>query len=88
MATELFRPKEGITFDFQGAPVFIDPTTLVEAGHPIMKGREHLFEPVYVQFANPKAAEDSKGDEGAPRSAVKPDQAGARSRSTGAGGRQ
>ena len=80
MAAELFRPTEGFTFDYLGQPVFIDPTTLIEAGHPIMKGREHLFEPVFIQFANPRSVKDEHDD--APVSAVRADHVGARSRTS------
>jgi hypothetical protein len=47
---DLYRGKESATFDFDGAPVFIGPGTVVRAGHPIMKGREHLFEPLTVHY--------------------------------------
>jgi hypothetical protein len=52
MATEpdLYIGKEPVTFDFEGAPVFIGPTVVVRAGHPIMKGREGLFEPLVVHY--------------------------------------
>lgn len=52
MATEpdLYVGKEPATFDFEGAPVFIGPTVVVRAGHPILKGREHLFVPLVVHY--------------------------------------
>lgn len=52
MATEpdLYVGKEPATFDFEGAPVFIGPTIVVRAGHPILKGREDLFKPLVVHY--------------------------------------
>lgn len=48
--TDLFIGKEPVTFDFEGTPVFVGPTIVVRAGHPIMNGREHLFAPLVVHF--------------------------------------
>lgn len=52
MATEpdLYVGKESVTFEVDGSPVFIGPNTVVRAGHPIMKGRESLFEPLTVHY--------------------------------------
>ena len=47
---DLYVGKEPATFDFEGAPVFIGPSIVVRAGHPIMKGRESLFEPLRVHY--------------------------------------
>lgn len=58
--TGLYVGKEPATFDFDGTPVFIGPTVVVRAGHPIMKGREGLFTPLVVHYDlaedEPKAA--------------------------------
>lgn len=56
MATEpdLYVGKEPATFDVDGSPVFIGPTTVVRAGHPIMAGREHLFDPLEVRYDVPQ----------------------------------
>lgn len=56
MATEpgLYVGKEPATFEHEGAPVFIGPSIVVRAGHPIMKGREHLFTPLVVHFDMPE----------------------------------
>jgi hypothetical protein len=62
---DLYVGKEPTTFDHEGSPVFIGPTIVVRAGHPIMKGREALFEPLTVHYEvepavrsmAPKAAE-------------------------------
>jgi hypothetical protein len=48
--TGLYVGKEPATFDFDGTPVFIGPTVVVRAGHPIMKGREGLFTPLVVHY--------------------------------------
>lgn len=48
--TGLYVGKEPATFDFDGTPVFIGPTVVVRAGHPIMQGREHLFAPLVVHY--------------------------------------
>jgi hypothetical protein len=52
MATEpdLYVGKEPATFDYEGSPVFIGPTIVVRAGHPIMQGRESLFVPLVVHY--------------------------------------
>jgi hypothetical protein len=52
--TDLFVGKDPTTFDYDGSPVFIGPGTVVRAGHPIMKGREHLFTPLVVHFDLPE----------------------------------
>lgn len=48
--TGLYVGKEPATFDFDGTPVFIGPTVVVRAGHPIMKGREGLFTPLIIHY--------------------------------------
>lgn len=55
MATEpdLYIGTEPATFEFEGADVFIGPSTIVRAGHPIMKGREHLFAPLTIHYDTP-----------------------------------
>ena len=47
---DLYIGKEPATFDFEGSPVFIGPGTVVRAGHPIMNGREDLFELLRVHY--------------------------------------
>lgn len=58
---DLYVGKEPATFDFEGSPVFIGPKIVVRAGHPIMEGREDLFELLVVNYeveeTPPKAAE-------------------------------
>jgi len=62
--TDLYVGKDPATFEFEGAPVFIGPNIVVRAGHPIMKGREHLFTPLVVHYDLPgqAAQDDSKTD--------------------------
>jgi hypothetical protein len=48
--TDLYVGKEPATFEHEGSPVFIGPSIVVRAGHPIMKGREHLFTPLVVHY--------------------------------------
>lgn len=59
---DLYVGKEPATFDYDGAPVFIGPTIVVRAGHPIMAGREGLFVPLVVHYdVEPAPIEESKG---------------------------
>lgn len=54
---ELLTPKVTAQFDFEGRRVrFVRKQTLIEKGHPILKGRSHMVEPVRVDFpVEPKA---------------------------------
>jgi hypothetical protein len=65
MATEpdLYVGKEPATFELDGSPVFIGPTVVVRAGHPIMKGRESLFEPLVVHYDVEQAATSEESEE-------------------------
>jgi hypothetical protein len=62
MATEpdLYVGKEPATFEHEGSPVFIGPTIVVRAGHPIMKGREDLFVPLVVHYDVDPAKDEPK----------------------------
>ncbi len=54
---ELLTPKVSATFVHGGRRVrFIKRQTLIEKGHPVLKGRTHLVEPVKVDFPLPVAA--------------------------------
>jgi len=66
---DLYVGKEPATFEFEGSPVFIGPKVVVRAGHPIMQGREDLFELLVVHYEveQPKADEQTP----APTAAVK-----------------
>lgn len=48
---EIFVAKETFVTDIDGAMVSVQAgQTRVREGHPLMAGREHLFEPVGVHF--------------------------------------
>jgi hypothetical protein len=49
---ELYKANQSAATMFDGENVFIHEGDLVRAGHPILKGREWLFEPAedYVRF--------------------------------------
>lgn len=52
----LVTPKISATFLHKGRRVqFIKGRTLIEEGHPILRGREHMVEPVRVDYAIEKA---------------------------------
>lgn len=43
--------KTGAMFDYEGQKVFlVAGRTTVREGHPVLKGREHLFRPLKVDF--------------------------------------
>jgi hypothetical protein len=56
--SDLYVGKEPATFEHEGSPVFIGPSVVVRAGHPIMKGREHLFTPLVVNYDVAEPTED------------------------------
>ena len=62
MATEpdLYVGKEPTTFEYEGTPVFVGPTIVIRAGHPIMKGRESLFVPLFVHYDVAEPAKAAK----------------------------
>ncbi len=73
--TDLYACKENATFDFGGTPVFLRRGDVVRAGHPIMTGREQLFEPLVIKYEwDPPRAAD------APVRSVRAEHQGARSR--------
>ena len=44
---EIFRAKSGFSYDDEnGSPVTVNRGDLVRRGHPVLKGRDELFEPV------------------------------------------
>jgi hypothetical protein len=43
--SDLFQARHSFAVTLDGAPVIVQPGDLVEAGDPILKGRESLFEP-------------------------------------------
>ena len=54
--TDLFVATDSANFDYKGQPIWISSGTVVRAGHPILKGREHLFKPLKVHFDVEKPA--------------------------------
>lgn len=48
---QIFQARESFTVDMDGSPItVVGGTTRVREGHPLLKGREHLFEPVTVHY--------------------------------------
>lgn len=44
---DIFTPKQDMSIDYDGAPVYLRAgVTTVREGHPIIDGREDLFEAV------------------------------------------
>jgi hypothetical protein len=79
-APDVYVAKESATFDWKGQPVFLTAgVTTVRAGHPILSGHAHLFEPLRIHFdvPRPEPAEDS---ESAPANQIRADHRGARTR--------
>lgn len=80
---EIYVAREGAVFEVDGTPVFIQQGTTARAGHPILKGREHLFEPLVPDFeVTAEAQVPAKADttEGAPKRTTQADQGAPRSR--------
>lgn len=47
----IFVAKESFTTEVDGVPTIIRAgLDRVRAGHPLLEGREHLFEPLTVQY--------------------------------------
>jgi hypothetical protein len=48
----LLVPATSATFDFEGKRIWLQQgrTPIVREGHPITRGREHLFKPLVVDF--------------------------------------
>lgn len=72
---DLFVAREAATFEVDGASVYVHQGTIVRAGHPVMAGREYLFEPLVVHFDLPAAGDKPAGDaepgKRAPRTATR-----------------
>jgi len=48
---EMLVARESFAFRYEGSDHhFIGGQTRVRAGHPILKGREHLFEPIKADY--------------------------------------
>lgn len=59
---DLYVANTAATFEHDGQPVFIGPRTVVRAGHPIMVGRESMFDPLVVHFDVPRPERSEPGD--------------------------
>jgi hypothetical protein len=58
--SEFYVGKEPTMFEFEGASVVIGPGTVIEAGHPILAGRESLFTPLVVHYRKPTKEEKAE----------------------------
>lgn len=48
---EIFVAKQSFSTDVDGVPISVNAgITRVRAGHPLLKGREDLFEPITVHY--------------------------------------
>jgi hypothetical protein len=57
MAGEILIATETVLTQFEGENVYIYAgQTTARAGHPILKGREGMFEPVHVDWELPEPA--------------------------------
>lgn len=64
----ILTPRQSALFTFQGRRVnWIRGRTTIEEGHPILVGREHMVEPLKIDFPAPvtqTAARPAKVDPG------------------------
>jgi len=86
---QFYVAKESANFDFQGQPVFLTAgVTVVKAGHPILDGHMHLFEPLRVHWDMPEPEpvkeavpeKEAESEESIPVNPHRADQRGARTR--------
>jgi phage gp45-like len=52
---QILRAKDSAIFDHDGKRVTLIKGMTIEVGHPMLKGREHLFEPLAVDFPKQSA---------------------------------
>jgi len=59
-ADDLLIVKESVLTEVDGENVYLNVGQIARAGHPIVKGREHLFEPIVVNYEleKPKTQEE------------------------------
>jgi len=58
----IFIAKESFAMNFNGADIsVIAGSTRVREGHPLLKGPEHLFEPINVHY-DVESATDAPGE--------------------------
>ena len=46
----ILRATQSFTHDWNGAPTQFNPYVTVREGHPVLKGIEHLFEPLTPDY--------------------------------------
>ncbi len=51
MSEDILTPSESFSMSYEGADhAFVQDQTRVRAGHPILRGIEHLFKPIRVHY--------------------------------------
>lgn len=62
MGNQIFIAKQSFSTRLDGVPVAVhEGTTRVREGHPLLEGREHLFEPITVQYDTEEATTERGG---------------------------
>lgn len=70
MAAEILVARDSAAFeDAAGTPVFIHKGMTARAGHPVLKGREYLFEPLVPDYELPDEPEPAPAPKAARGSA-------------------
>lgn len=70
MAGKIYQAREPFLANIGGVSVAIQPGTTVREGHPLLAGKEHLFEPFTVDYEyEPPSAKPTGGDPAPARSA-------------------
>lgn len=58
---ELLTPKVTATFNYEGRRVrFVKDRTLIQKGHPVLRGRSHMVKPARIDFPVEAKAKASK----------------------------
>ncbi len=61
MSEDILTPSESFSMSYEGADhAFVQDQTRVRAGHPILRGIEHLFKPIRVHYEYQAAAPEPK----------------------------
>lgn len=70
-AADIYVAKESFVTHFEGAEIIVHKgSTRVRAGHPLLKGREALFEPLKVHYDVEQATSRPGEQRGAPAKAA------------------
>ena len=73
VSSDIYVAKQSFATEIDGQSVIVHKgTTRVRAGHPLLKGRESLFEPLTVQYDVEQATAKPGEQRGAPASAPTP----------------